>query len=152
MKYEKNPQYKITLSQNQARVMMIALESFFRTRLGQFFDLADDIAFNGYDPDSRDKEGADNDFLHRINYRNDAEEMFNYAYEMAKPKYNRADDYYTKTPDMRNAIDMWHVIRHQFWGENPNRRNDTTDAYPPFPTCDEELIKIERIDEDATSC
>ena len=152
MKYEKNPQYKISLSQNQARVMMIALESFFRTRLGQFFDLADDIAFNGYDPNNRDKEGADNDFLHRINYRNDAEEMFNYAYEMAKPKYKCADDYYSKTPDMRNAIDMWHVIRHQFWEENPNRRNDTTDAYPPFPTCDEPLIEIERIEEDETSC
>lgn len=148
MKEIKNPKYKITLSQNQARVMMIALESYFRTRLGQYSDLADDIAFNGYDQDGRDKEGADNDFNHRVNYRNDAEEMFNYAFEMAKPKYTRADDYYGKTPEMRNAIDMWHVIRHRFWEENPNRSDSTTDAYPPFPTCDEELIKIERIDED----
>ena len=145
-------QYLLHVSKNQAMIIMVSLEEYFRTRLGQFSTLSDDIAFNGYDPNNRDKEGADNDFLHRINYRNDAEEMFNYAYEMAKPKYKCADDYYSKTPDMRNAIDMWHVIRHQFWEENPNRRDDTTDAYPPFPTCDEPLIKIERIDEDATSC
>lgn len=151
MKYEKNPQYKITLSQNQARVIMIALEDYARTRMGQFFQLSDDIAFNGYAPEGRDKEEADNDWHHRINYRNDAEELFNQAFELAKPKYRSANDYYSKTPDMRNAIDMWHVIRHQFWEENPNRRNDTTDAYPPFPTCDEPLIEIERIEEDETS-
>ena len=139
--------YIFHVSKNQAMIIMVSLEEYFRTRLGQFSTLSDDIAFNGYDPDNRDKEGADNDFQHRINYRNDAEEMFNYAYEMAKPKYKCADDYYSKTPDMRNAIDMWHVIRHQFWKENPNRSNSTTDSYPPFPTCNEELIKIERIDE-----
>ena len=144
---EKNPKYKFTLSQNQARVIMIALESYFRTRMGQFFDLADDIAFNGFEPEGKDKQETDNDFNHRINYRNDAEELFNQAFELAKPKYRSADEYYQKTPDMRNAIDIWHVIRHQFWKENPNRSNSTTDSYPPFPTCNEELIKIERIDE-----
>lgn len=145
---EKNPKYKITLSQNQARVIMIALESFFRTRMGQFFELVDDISFNGFDPYGDDGEGKDNDFHNRISRRNDAEELFNGAYDIAKPKYRTADRYYEKTSDMRNAIDIWHVIRHQFWQENPNRSNSTTDSYPPSPTCNEELIKIERIDSD----
>lgn len=144
MKIEKNPKYTITLSQNQVRVMMIALESFFRTRMGQYFDLANDIAFNGYD---YDEDTSKDDFSNRISCRNDAEELFNHAFELAKPKYRTADEYYRKTPDMENAIDMWHVIRHQFWKENPNRTNSTTDAYPPFPICDEHLIKIERIDD-----
>lgn len=146
MKKAEKKMYKLTVSENQARIIMDALESYFRCRMGQFFDLADDIAFNGYDYE-KDKANGSVEFNHRINFRNDAEELFNKAFEMARPKLKSADDYYSKTPDMRNAIDIWHVIRHQFWKENPNRRDDTTDSYPPFPTCDEELIKIERIDE-----
>ena len=132
--------YKLTVSKNQLRVIMIALECYFRTHLGQYFDLANDIAFNGYDYE-KDKANGGSEFNHRINHRNDAEDIFNQAFQLAKPKYNQ------KTPDMRNAIDIWHVIRHHFWKENPDRRNDTTDSYPPFPTADEELIKVERIDD-----
>lgn len=146
MKKAEKKMYKLTVSENQARIIMNALESYFRCRMGQFFDLAEDIAFNGYDY-TAEQDVNKPEFNHRINYRNDAEELFNQAFELAKPKYKTADEYYQKTPDMRNAIDIWHVIRHQFWKENPNRRDDTTDSYPPFPTCDEELIKIEKVDE-----
>ena len=83
--------YRLTLSENQARIVMMALESFFRVRLGQYFDLVEDIAFNGYDHD-KDKGGTD--FKQRINDRNDAEELFNKAFEMAKPKYRSANEYY----------------------------------------------------------
>lgn len=138
--------YKLSVSKNQLRVIMDALECYFRTHLGQYFDLANDIAFNGYDYE-KDKANGGSEFNRRINCRNDAQEIFNQAFELAKPRYTKADEYYQKTPDMRNAIDIWHVIRHHFWKENPDRRDDTTDSYPPFPTADEELIKVERIDE-----
>lgn len=136
--------YRLTLSENQARIVMMALESFFRTRFGQYFDLVEDIAFNGYDHD-KDKDGTD--FKQRINDRNDAEELFNKAFEMAKPKYRSANEYYQKTPDMRNAIDIWHVIRHQFWKDRPNHSDWTTDSVEPFAIAGEPLCKIERIDE-----
>ena len=141
-------QYLLHVSENQARIIMVSLEEYFRTRLGQFSTLSDDIAFNGYDPDNRDKEGADNDWHHRINYRNDAEELFNKAFEMAKPKYRSANEYYQKTPDMRNAIDIWHVIRHQFWKDRPNHSDWTTDSIEPFAIAGEPLCKIERIEGD----
>lgn len=140
MKKAEKKMYKLTVSENQARIIMDALESYFRCRMGQFFDLADAIAFKGYD---HDKDTDSSEFYHRINYRNDAEDLFNQAYRLA----SSGDLFHYKTQDERNAIDIWHVIRHQFWKENPNSRDDTTDSYPPFPTCDEELIKIGRIDE-----
>lgn len=132
--------YKLTVSKNQMRIIMNALECYFRNHMGQFRDLADDIAFRGYDIN---KDADRSEFNHRINYRNDAEDLFNQAYRLA----SFGDMFHYKTEDERNAIDIWHVIRHQFWKENPNRRDDTTDSYPPFPTADEELIKIERIDD-----
>ena len=132
--------YKLTVSKNQMRIIMNALECYFRNHMGQFGDLADDIAFRGYD---RNKDTDRSEFNHRINYRNDAEDLFNQAYRLA----SFGDMFHYKTEDERNAIDIWHVIRHQFWKENPNRRDDTTDSYPPFQTTDEELIKIEKVDE-----
>ena len=135
-------EYKITVSRNQLRVIMIGLESYFRTRLGQFRDLSDDIAFNDFEY-NRDVDGNEKEFNERIRRRNIAEDIFNDAFNVAKPVYSDKDRYYKASVDMNSAMDIWHVIRHQFWKENPNRNNSTVDACEPSSLTNEELPKIE---------
>ena len=122
--------YVLRCSRNQLRVIQNALECYFRTHMGQFFDLASDIAYQ----DEEDHHEA-------ANRRNEAQDYFDIAYRIATGGNIR-----NKTDDMQNAIDMWHVIRHLFWIENPNRSNDTTDSYPPFPIAGESLCEIEKIE------
>ena len=135
--------YQITVSKNQMRIIQNALESYFRLRMGQFFDYATEIAEYGYVYDNNNPEN-DRLFSDYINRRNDAEELFNKAYAVAVPDpYNRR-----KTEDVQNAIDIWHVIRHQFWKDRPNHSDWTTDSIEPFAIAGEPLCKIERIEGD----
>lgn len=135
--------YKICVNENQLRLIMNALESYFRLRMGQFFDYCNDVAANGY---VYDKTNPDNDKLFDayIERRNNSKEMFEEAYRVAAPNlYERK-----KTPAMQNAIDIWHVIRHIFYLERPEPKDHyTTDAYPPHQTGEEPLPTVERISE-----
>ena len=135
--------YNLKISKNQLRVIMIALESYFRTRMGQFFDFASDVAQNGF-VYSRDNPDNDRLFNEYINRRNDSQDLFEKAFDVAAPnRYER-----NKTPDMVTAIDIWHVIRHQMYLEFPEPKDHyTVDAYPPFPCGDEPLPKIAKEEE-----
>lgn len=133
-------EYTIALSRNQLRVIEIALESYFRTHMDQWFDFADDIAFMHFTYDKNDPQNSEQ-FNLRINRRNEAIELFSQAFKTAYPS-----PIFDKTPDVCSAIDIWHVIRHQFWKEIPEERKTSwsVDSYPPFPMADEPLINIER--------
>lgn len=132
--------YNLKISKNQLRVIMVALESYFRTRMGQFFDFASDVSKNGFE---YTKNNPDNDrlFNEYINRRNDSQDLFEKAFDVAAPnRYERK-----KTPDMVTAIDIWHVIRHQMYLEYPEPKDHyTVDAYPPSPWGEEPLPKIEK--------
>lgn len=133
--------YDLTLSENQLRVTMIALESYFRTHMGQFFDFATEVAKNGF---VYTKKNPENDrlFNEYINRRNDSQEMFEKAYNIAAPNLHERK----KTPDMQTAIDIWHVIRYQRYLERPEPKDHyTVDAYPPHPTTDESLPKLTKV-------
>ena len=119
---------------------MIALESYFRTRMGQFFDFASDVAQNGF-VYSRDNPDNDRLFNEYINRRNESQDLFEKAFDVAAPnRYER-----NKTPDMVTAIDIWHVIRHQMYLEYPEPKDHyTVDAYPPTPCGEEPLPKIKK--------
>ena len=137
------PTYKLAVTKNQLRVIMIALESYFRTRMGQFFALASDVARNGF---VYTKDNPENDrlFNEYINRRNDSQDLFNKAFDVAAPNLFERN----KTPDMVTAIDIWHVIRHQMYLEFPEPKDHyTVDAYPPIPCGDEPLPKIVKGDE-----
>lgn len=135
--------YKLTISKNQLRVIMIALESYFRTRMGQFFDFASDVAQNGfvYKRDNPDNDRLFNEYIDR---RNESQDLFKKAFDVAAPnRYER-----NKTPDMVTAIDIWHVIRHQMYLEFPEPKDHyTVDAYPPTPCGNEPLPKIAKEEE-----
>ena len=135
-------EYTISVTKNQMRIIMNALESYFRTRMGQFFDFSCEVALNGYE---YDKENPENDklFNEYIERRNESEDLFMKAYDVAAP--NRWER--KKTKDMVSAIDIWHVIRHQLYIERPEPKDHfTVDAYPPHPNSDEPLITIERVE------
>ena len=138
--------YRLTVSENQFRVIMIALESYFRVRMGQFDDLSDDLAFNGFDYDTPNDEKRQLDFSTRIGRRNTCKDMMDQAFRIAQPRL-RADDYYGKTPDMVSAIDIWHVIRHQRWLDNPNRQHWTVDSTKPWPESGEKLPEVKKIED-----
>lgn len=132
--------YNLKISKNQLRVIMIALESYFRTRMGQFFDFASDVARNGFEY-TRDNPDNDRLFNEYINRRNESQDLFEKAFDVAAPnRYKRK-----KTPDMITAMDVWHVIRHQMYLEYPEPKDHyTVDAYPPSPWGEELLPKIEK--------
>ena len=41
--------YKLSLTDNQLSVLLVALEDYFRTRMNQWFDFATEVAKNGYE-------------------------------------------------------------------------------------------------------
>ena len=103
-------QYNLTVSENQLRVIMISLESYFRTRLGQFRDLADDLVFCGFDHEPPHDDLWEQEFDLRLHRRIDCEDMMDRAFLIAQPRPIAAKGYYEKTPDMMSAIDIWHVF------------------------------------------
>lgn len=133
--------YRITLTDNQLSLLEKAVESYFRVRMGQHFDLAEDVAFKGYDRSS-DKNGS-TEFYERIRRRNDAQDLYDIAYRMACPAEP------VGTEAMSNAIDIWHVIRHQRWLDNPNVDHSdhwSTASDVTLQMGTEPLCKVERIE------
>ena len=111
--------------------------------MGQHFDLADDVAFKGYDRSS-DSTNDSTEFDERIRRRNDAQHLYDIAYRMA----NSAE--LDVTEAMINAVDIWKVIRHQKWVDNPNIDHSShwhTASDDPYQCGTEPLCKVERIEE-----
>lgn len=140
--------YKLSLTDNQLSVLLVALEDYFRTRMNQWFDFATEVAKNGYE---YDKDNPDNDRLFDayIDRRNRAEDMFRQAFSVAAP-----DPYARRsTPYMETAIDIWHVLRYLRWKERPEPKPQwTVDSYPPRPLTVEPLPTIEPIETDEKDC
>lgn len=135
-------QYKLTVTENQLRVISTSLESYFRTRMGQFFDLSDDLAFCGFSYSQPHDEKWSEGFDERIARRDECKEKLDEAFKIAQPRLT-ANDYYGSTPEMVSAIDLWHVIRHQFWKEREDHKSWTVDSYPPSSESGEPLMEIE---------
>lgn len=105
--------YRINVTEGQLRLIQNALEWFFRLQMGQFFDFCDTVAFRGY---NREAAGP-KEFDERIWRRDDAEEKFNAAFrELQNRNYDRSED-------ERNAVDLWHEIRHFLWKQEPEPKS-----------------------------
>lgn len=120
--------YTISCTEKQLQIIGAALEDYLRTRMGQFNDLADDLAFtpvfgNVLKPS----------FDAQIANRNAALPMFQLALNAAQP-YRRAGMSYEKTDNQALAEDMWQIIRHQVWKDTggPTRSPNSVDSYPPL--------------------
>lgn len=96
--------FKIELTERQLKLIWKALESYERIRMGQFTDIADDLAFANFVYD-KERPGNAEEFDQRILRRNDADDMFAKAFRIAQPLREH------KTEDMLIAEDMWMQIR-----------------------------------------
>jgi hypothetical protein len=133
-----NNKYRLTVNDRQLRLMLDAIEEYFRIRMGQFFQLSDDLCFsdfgNGYTKEEFDQ---------AIKDRNEVLDMFKYISRIAfKGKPSK------KTEEMQVGIDMWEMIRHRLWLDLPEpKSHNTTDAREPITFSDEPPIKIERLEQ-----
>ena len=134
--------YTLELSKEQAEIIKIALEEYFRLRMNQWFDFATNIALCGYEYDKSDQDN-NRKFNAYINRRNESQELFEKAFQTAQPNFQ------LKTAEMMIAEDIWQVIRHKLYldrGGDPN--GWSVDAREPIKLSDETLPKMEVFDSD----
>ncbi len=110
--------YRVELTDRQTKVLVAALEEYYRVRMGQFHDLANDIATIGVDLSSKNpaQKKEFNDFITR---RTHAKLVFDAAYKIA------TDDGVSKgfhvagwTEESRVAYDMWRTIISRVFSDN----------------------------------
>lgn len=132
--------YILEITEKQAEIIKIATEEYFRLRMNQWFDFAANIALS-YRYDKNDPDNA-RKFNAYINRRNESQELFEKAFRVAQPDYQR------KTDEMAIAEDIWQVLRHRLYldrGGDPNGWN--VDARKPIKMSDEPLPKISEIEQ-----
>lgn len=131
--------YKLELNEVQLNVIKVALEDYFRTRMGQFWDFTDEVALAGweYNKDDPKNDQKFDDFIHR---RDAAKMVFETGFRIAQPW--QCD----KTESMINAEDIWSVIRHQQYLERPEPKDHWTTASSAYIWGKEPAVKIEKVD------
>lgn len=136
--------YTLELSEKQAEIIKIALEEYFRLRMNQTRDFADDICFEGFDYGNHTKE----DFNERIERRNIFLDELRRLLNVVHPLQFRSGEFREQTIEMRRAQDIWQVIRHRLWKDRHGDKDDwCVDAREPMPMMGEPLPKMERVEE-----
>lgn len=132
----------LELNEAQAMVVQVALEEWFRLRMGQSYDLANDLAFMGYKRDEKRPELFDA----AITKRNSIEYVIKAMFNIAWPHYGTPEKVEERT---HIASDIWSVLRHETW----NAKTDGTDGWrvdaaTPIQLGPEPLPKVTVITED----
>lgn len=136
--------YRIELTEEQAEIIKIALEEYFRLRMNQTWDFADDICFDGFNY----KNHTERDFNERIERRNMFRDELEKLLNKVHPLHFRGNKFREQTIEMRRAQDIWQVIRHRLWKDRHGDNNDwCVDAREPMSMTDEPLPKMERVEE-----
>ena len=136
--------YTLEISEKQAEIIKIALEEYFRLRMNQTWDFADDICFNGFNYENHTKE----DFNERIERRDMFRDEFDKLLNTVHPLQFRDGKFREQTIEMRRAQDIWQVIRQKLYldrGGDPN--GWCVDAREPMQISDEPLPKMEMFEE-----
>ena len=136
--------YTLEITEKQAEIIKIALEEYFRLRMNQTWDFADDICFDGFNYDKRRPE----DFVERIEQRNMFRDEMEKLLNKVHPLQFRGNKFREQTIEMRRAQDIWQVIRHKLWKDRHGDMDDwCVDAREPMSMTDEPLPKMERVEE-----
>ena len=139
--------YRIEISEEQLRVIGLAVDEYMRLRMGQFDDLAEDLAYDGI-PRVKALTGKyayDTDLQKRCsNIKN----LFETAYKMAfQPRGYRGRQH----DSWGTCIDLVHAIEHQQWLDSPGEKREspgtTNRSCKPIPLGHEPFPKIERVEE-----
>lgn len=127
--------YTVTLSKRQLQLIQKACEDFLRTRLGQFWTLANDIAI------AEDSSDAGQYHLQVSAERVlVAKDVFGFAYQLLNGHLRK------KTNEMKIAEELYTQIRHDLFMERPEseRLFWCTSSDVPMKLTDEPRIKIKR--------
>lgn len=135
----KASRYTLTVTKEQLQTINTALEEFFRVRMGQMWDLADSLA--GLDVDfSRDNPLHDQIFDSYIKRRDATRIVLEAAKKVAFGEHN----YPSPGEDARICEDVWQVIRHQLWLDNPDRLEHTVDSREPLLMSQQPIATIRK--------
>lgn len=118
----------IELTEVQAGIVLEAVEEWFRLRMGQYSDLANGLAFHGYEHDPENKLAFDR----RIVKRNAIQEVIKAMLRIAFSDYGTPGQI---EPEVHVAADIWSALRYEL---------STKEAYmsTPFQMGTEPLPKI----------
>lgn len=136
--------YTLEISEEQAEIIKIALEEYFRLRMNQTWDFADSLCFEEFDYENHSKE----DFNERIEQRDVLRDELKKLLNKHHPLQLRGGKFREQTLEMRRSQDIWQVIRYRLWKDRHGDKDDwCVDAREPMPMTDESLPKIERVEE-----
>ena len=136
--------YTLEITEKQAEIIKIALEEYFRLRMNQTWDFADDICFNDFDYESHTKEDFNERIERRDMFLDELEKLLNTVH----PLHFRGNKFREQTIEMRRAQDIWQVIRHRLWKDRRGDKDDwCVDAREPMSMTDEQLPKMEGVEE-----
>ena len=99
----------IELTETQAKIVLLAVEEWFRLRMGQYSDLANDLAFYGYQCGGN-KAAFDN----AIAKRTMLDGILNGLFLIAFPEYGTPRKV---EPDVNVASDIWSALRYELSGK-----------------------------------
>ena len=136
--------YTLEISEEQAEIIKIALEEYFRLRMNQTWDFVDDICFDGFNYESHTPEDFDERIERRDMFRDELEKLLNKVH----PLQFRGNKFREQTIEMRRVQDIWQVIRHKLWLDRHGDEDSwCVDAREPMCMTGEPLPKMERVEE-----
>ena len=136
--------YRLEISEKQAEIIKIALEEYFRLRMNQTWDFADDICFEGFDYKNHTKEEFNKCIEKRDMFRDDLEKRLNNVHPI-QIGWNKFRE---QTIEMRRAQDVWQVIWHKLWIDRHGDEDSwCVDSRKPMCMTGEPLPKMEAIEE-----
>ena len=135
--------YRLTVNERQLRLINAALEEFFRLGLNQWWGLADRLATIGLEIPPADDPHHDQVFDRYIHTRDDARIVMEAAGRVLWPYGLTKQD-----ADNILAQDIYQVIRHQLWLDDPDRDKSqySVDAAPPLLQSGEPAAKCVKIE------
>lgn len=134
--------YILELNKTQVHLLKDALEEYFRIRMGQWSDLADSLASKNIDLSQKNEHRKET--LERYLIERDAiEKVLKCAGDIiwSGPPFNNP-----KSEKQLIAEDIWQVIRHELWKNNPGGNDWCVDSREPLKGSNEPLPKM-RIEE-----
>lgn len=133
-------QYILEVSDKQAEIMKIALEEYFRLRMNQTWDFADDICFDDLS-ENHTKEEFDKCIENRDMFRDELEKLLNKVH----PIHLGNNTVRKQTEEMLRAQDVWQVLRHVLYLDRGGSINDpVVDARIPMSRTEEKLPVMKR--------
>lgn len=134
--------YTLELSEKQAEIIKIALEEYFRLRMNQTWDFANDICFDGFDYENHTKEDFNERLERRDLFKLELESLMNVVHPL-----QFRGEFREQTIEMLRAQDVWQVIRHKLWLDRHGDEDSwCVDSRKPMSMSGEPLPKMERME------